>query len=374
MTCFERIGIEARADGRGPSDPLVVLGGPITFSNPLPFAPFADIVVMGEAESQLAGLLDTIADFRDRDSLLDELAVWDGLFVPTRHGDRSGSLARAQDKDLPAYGQIVTPDAELSNMHLVETERGCHRSCTFCVMRRSIQGGMRIVPPARILETIPPHATRVGLVGAAVADHPQLSQLLESIVETGRGIGVSSLRADRLTPALVELLKRGGYRTLTVAADGASQRLRDQLKKGITKEHLVRAAELAVQNSITTLKLYAMLGVPSETEKDVQELVTLCNELSQIVPVALAISPFVSKRNTPLDGQPFAGIDVVEARVKQLKKGLKGRAQIRSTSAKWSWVEYILAQGGVEMAQVALKAHQSGGNYAAWRKAMYSED
>jgi len=373
LTCFERIGIAARAEARGPTDPLVVLGGPITFSNPRPFAPFADIVVMGEAEPLLSSLLDAIAKTKDRETLLDELANWEGVYVPSRHGDNPVPLVRAKDQDLPAFGQIVTPDAELSNMHLVEAERGCHRSCTFCVMRRSGKAGMRTVSPKRILLTIPEHAPRVGLVGAAVADHPQLMDIFEKIIGTGRGLGVSSLRADRLTPALVQLLKRGGYRTLTIAADGASQRLRDRLKKGITREHFVRAAELAVKNSLSTLKLYAMLGLPTETEHDVDELIALCNELSRIIPLALAISPFVSKRNTPLDGEPFAGIDLVEARAKQLRKGLQGRAKIRSTSAKWAWVEYVLAQGGSEMAEVAQIVHENGGNFAAWRKAMSGE-
>jgi len=116
------------------------------------------------------------------------------------------------------------------------------------------------------------------------------------------------------------------------------------------------------------LKLYLMIGLPSETDADIDECVSFVTELSKIVPIALGIAPFCSKRNTPLDGEAFAGIDVVTDRLDRLKRGLKGRADVRSTSAKWAWVEYVLAQGGDAEGRAVAEAARAGGSFAAFKR------
>src|SRR5207237_8361924 len=114
--------------------------------------------------------------------------------VPAHHGDRLPSIAQCDDALLPAWAPIRTPDTELSNMFLIETERGCSRGCTYCVMRRSTNGGMRVVPMERLLSLIPEDAEKVGLVGAAVSDHPDIVAIVEALVARGAGVGLSSLR------------------------------------------------------------------------------------------------------------------------------------------------------------------------------------
>ena len=370
MSCLELAGMAPFARDRSDRDPLVVLGGPLTFSNPLPAAPFADIIIMGEGESLILDVLDEISGATSRAALLARLGEIHGVYVPVVHGEVLRPVAAASDALLPAFSQIITPNTELSNMHLVEAERGCHRRCSFCVMRRSTNGGMRTAPIERVLETIPEHAERVGLVGAAVTDHPDLTELVTRIVDGGRGIGISSLRADRLTPELVNKLREGGYRTLTVASDGASERLRKVLLKSIKAHHLRHAARLAADANMRFLKLYMMLGVPEEEDADLDELVDFSLELAAIGPIAMTLSPFVAKRNTPLDQSDFAGVDVVDHRIALLKKALGRKVDLRSTSAKWAWVEYCLAQGGFEMADAVVAARNAGGGFSAWRKAI----
>jgi radical SAM superfamily enzyme YgiQ (UPF0313 family) len=257
-------------------------------------------------------------------------------------------------------------------MFLVEGERGCHRQCTFCVMRRSTNGGMRLAPMQRIFDTIPAEARRVGLVGAAISDHPELVGLLQRIVDSGREVGVSSLRADRvaLKPDIPRLLRKAGYQTLTVASDAASQRLRRDIAKGTTEKHLVACAEAARAHGFRLLKVYMMVGVPGETEEDVDELIRFTNELARIHPTALGVAPFVPKKNTPLDTAPFAGIKVVEARLRRIARGLRSPAEMRPTSARWAWVEYRLAQGGPQAGEAVFHAVRDGGSFAAWRKAL----
>src|SRR6185295_14040532 len=163
-------------------------------------------------------------------------------------------------------------------------------------MRRSTNGGMRPIDPAKILAGIPAAARRVGLVGAAVTDHPRIAEIVRGVVDGGREVGISSLRADRLTDELVGLLARGGYRTLTVAADGASERMRRVVERSTRADHLIRSAELAAAHRLHTLKVYMMLGVPGETDADVDELIQLSRELAAVHPrIAYGVAPFVAK-------------------------------------------------------------------------------
>jgi radical SAM superfamily enzyme YgiQ (UPF0313 family) len=182
-------------------------------------------------------------------------------------------------------------------------------------------------------------------------------------------VGLSSLRPDRIRDDFAAALKRAGYKTLTTAMDGPSERMREQLERKAHPRHLLRCAELAKAHRMDRLKLYLMIGLPGETDADIDECAAFTTELSRIVPVSLGIAPFCSKRNTPLDGQPFAGIDVVDDRLDRLRRGLKGRADVRSTSAKWAWVEYVLAQGGEAEGLAVIDAGHGGGGFAAYKKA-----
>jgi len=374
--CLDQAGIPALARQRLSSKenhPLVVVGGPLTFSNPVPAGPFADVIVMGEAEDLIAELILNYSESAPREDLLSQLATRPGFYVPSVHGETPPAVGKAPDMRLPARSQIRTPHTELRDMFLIEPERGCHRACTYCVMRRSTNGGMRKVAPERVLELIPDDAPRVGLVGAAVTDHPGLPKILHELVKSDREIGISSLRADRLNDEIVGLLKQGGYKTLTTAADGASERLRRAIDRKTYGRHLVRSAELVRRHKLRALKLYMMIGLPGETESDIDELVGFCLELAQIAPrVALGIAPFVAKRNTPLDRQPFTPEAELSRRLTRLRKGLKGRVEIRSTSARWAWIEYRLAQGGFAAGLAALEAGRAGGRYADWKRALAS--
>jgi radical SAM superfamily enzyme YgiQ (UPF0313 family) len=372
--CLDLAGIPLFAEDRAARAarfPLIVIGGPLTFSNPVPAAPYADVILMGEAEETIVALVQAIRAEPDRRALIEGLATVPGFYVPSVHGTNPPAVAAAADTLLPAYSQILTPHTELSNMFLIEPERGCHRGCTYCVMRRSTNGGMRLVDPARVKALIPAGARRVGLVGAAVTDHPGLPEILRDIVDGGREVGISSLRADRLNDEIVGLLKRGGYRTLTTAADGASERLRDIIARKTKERHLLRAAELCRAHGMTQFKLYMMLGLPGETADDIDELARFSLELARVAPrVSLGIAPFVAKRKTPLDGAPFEAIEVIEERLARLRSAVKGRVVLRPTSPKWAWVEYRLAQGGFAAGRAAAVAARAGGRFADWKTAL----
>lgn len=377
---FDLLGVAPLARDRAATDPLVVIGGPITFSNPLPTAPFADVMILGEAEEAISVLLTALEERPDaargsaaaRRRLLEDLADQPGFFIPSHHGERLPPIAQAPIDQLPAFSHIWTPDTELRDMMLIEPERGCHRGCTFCVMRRTTNGGMRLVPPDRVTALVPDDVDRVGLVGAAVTDHPGIKTILKSLIDDrGKQIGISSLRADRLDDEFVGLLARGGYRSMTVALDAASARLRDVIEKNIKDRHVERAVELAKSHGMRHLKLYVIVGLPGETDEDREELVQLILRLKKTLPLVLGVSPFVPKFHTPLAAAPFLGEKQVDAVLKALKRRLAPHGvQLRGPGAREAYVEYRLSQGGFAHAEAAVAAAREGGKLSHYKRAL----
>jgi len=369
VALMDAAGIPVERTKRDDSHPFVLMGGPLTFSNPLPLAGLADAIIVGEAEEITPEVIRVLEATPKRADRLAALAKIAHVYVPEEHGAILPIVAKADDALIPAWAPIRTPHAVLSDMFLLETERGCSRMCTYCVMRRSTNGGMRMAPMERILELIPADAKRVGLVGAAVSDHPRIVNIVNTLADQGKEVGLSSLRPDRLSDDFVAALKRAGYKTLTTAMDGPSERMRALLERKAKEKNLVLAAERAKKHGMDRLKLYLMIGLPGENDDDIDECVRFTTELSKIVPVSLGIAPFCAKRNTPMDGEPFAGIDVVRKRLERLTRGLRGRADVRSTSAKWAWVEYVLAQGGEAEGLAAVEAARAGGGFGEFKRA-----
>ncbi len=370
---LEGAGIPVLSTRRGPRDPIIIGGGPLTFSNPNVALPFVDLLIMGEAEERLPQVLAILEATADRRAAIEAAGRLENVIVGEIDEGRFEPLplpARAPKALLPAYSAILSPDTELANMFLVEPERGCSRRCSFCVMRGgNAAGGMRIFSKDGLLSVLPAEAKRVGLVGAAVTDLPHLEDLVSDIVDSGRGVAISSLRADRLTPRFLYDLKRGGYRTITVASDGISERMRLALDRRVSEEDLVGAATAIHEAGFYKMKVYQMIGAPGESEADVDELIRFALELSKIQRLTLTFSTFVAKRNTPLDGQPFLGVKAAEKRLQKIRRGLRGKVEIRPQSPRWAYIEYVLAQWGPEAGHAALQAVHAGGRYADWIRA-----
>ena len=370
---LEGAGIPVLAADRGPRDPIVLAGGPLTDSNPSVLLPFVDLLICGEGEVELPRALDAILATPSREAGLVAAASSPHACLGEVVRDQFEPLplpASAPTEHLPARSAITTPNTELADMFLVEPERGCSRRCTFCVMRGESTGGMRLLDAGLPVSLIPQHARRVGLVGAAVTDHPKLEQLVDDIVSTGRGIGISSLRADRLTPRLLDNLARGGYRKITIASDGISERLRVELRRKISAENLRTAARMVGEHkTLRGLKVYQMIGAPTETEDDVDELIEMSKEIASLVPLTLTFSTFVAKRRTPLDGHPFLGVKAATKRLARIRKALSHKIKIRPQSPRWAHIEYMVAQRGPEAGHAALAAVHAGGRYADWVRA-----
>jgi radical SAM superfamily enzyme YgiQ (UPF0313 family) len=366
---FEQARLPVLRGSRTDNHPLIIAGGPLTFSNPTPLLPFVDVLVVGEGEESLAFILEAIRQELPRRALYERLATHPNIVVPAVDSNKPLLVGKANDALLPAYSVIRTPHTELSDMFLIETERGCSRGCQYCVMRRSTNGGMRIYDKQRILSLVPEDAKKVGLVGAAVSDHPAIVDIVSDLTAQGKRVGLSSLRPDKLKEPFVRALGEAGYRTLTTALDGPSARMRALIDRRSQEDHYRRAAALARQYGMVCLKLYLMIGLPGETDEDIDECAVFVSELSRVIPVALGISPFCAKRNTPLDRTPYAGISRIQSRLERLRRALAGKADVRATSARWAWVEYVLAQGGEAEGLAVLEAVTAGGRFSDYRRA-----
>jgi len=369
-------GIPVLRGERSARHPFILAGGPLTISNPAILFPFVDGIIIGEGEDRIHQFLNIAAD-TERKDWAELLARLPGCYVPGVSAEMP-SPCRAPDERLPASSRIITRNTVLSSMFLIEPERGCSRSCAYCVMRGPRGGGMRTVQAKEVLRRIPENARRVGLVGAAVTDHPQIRDIVCCLVESGREIGLSSLRADRIADHLgeefVRLLAKGGYRTLTIASDGASRRMRDMVGRNVEDRHIIQAAELASLAGIHRLKLYEMIGFPGETMGDIEELIRLSSEISNIVSLSLSVSPFVAKFNTPLGGAPFEDISTLESKISRIRAGLKGKAEVKPGSPRFAWIEYMLSQGAASAGLAAMEAWRQGDRFAAWKRAFETID
>jgi len=348
-----------------PAQPLVVAGGPLTYADARPLAAIADVVLCGEAEDTLTQLVALVAEGLERSELLDEAVGLPGAMTATSTEPSTVEPAVADKCWLPARSVVLTPEAEFGETFLVEAARGCPRRCAFCVMESS---RFRPIPPGDVIATVPAHAKRVGLVGAALLDHPHIHEIVSALVERDLRVSLSSLRADRLDARLLEILVQGGARTLTIAADGASERLRRQIRKRITEEDLLNAARLAADAGLAGIKLYAMIGLPDERDEDVVELCRVADDLSKVLPLSLAVSPFVPKYRTSLADADFAPRAVLRRRLTKIRGAIRGRVDLRATSIRSAWIEHAVARGGYRAGRAAVEVARRGCTFAAWKE------
>lgn len=369
LHCFRLMGINPLAAKRGANDPLVLIGGPLSFSNMMTLRDVADVMILGEGEGIIESFCDLYRKYPQKLMFLEAAAErLPVLWIPSVQ-EKMPPCSFVSTSQLPAYSQILTRDTEFGEMFMIESERGCHRRCTFCVMRREGTPGMRLVSADTICGLVPPEVKKVGLVGAAVSDHPELLDIVKRLSNAGHRVSLSSLRTDRITSELLDILAESGLRTLTIAADGPTEALRMSLTKDVTEAQLIAAGQMARDRHLS-VKLYVMLGLPGEVDEDMDALADFILTNYKGLRLSLGLSPFISKRNTPLDNLPFAGIRVVEQRLKRLQKQLSGHVELRQVSAKWAFIEHAFSQGGPEMAHIAIEAVTGGGRFSDWKRAL----
>jgi radical SAM superfamily enzyme YgiQ (UPF0313 family) len=369
-------GIPPRASARDESHPLLIGGGPAVSANPEPLAPILDAAVIGEVEpisDALTAALGRIAE--SRDSALDALAQLPGLYVPSR-AQEGESVARQWLRDMdsvPTYSVISTPHTEFGSRSLIEISRGCGRACRFCL------AGYAFRPPRhRSVDAILAQAeellrggNRLGLVSAAVSDHPQIGTLAEELRRRDAQLSISSMRVDPVSEPLLHALAASNVRTLTIAPEAGSERLRQVINKTQTEDHVLHATNLAAQLGFEQLKLYFMLGLPSEEQSDVDALINLAKACADRFPrqVTVNITPFVPKPHTPFQRMAQTPAKIVKRRLAYVERRLR-RAGIgvKAESPAWAEIQGALARGDRLLADALLVTERV--TPATWRQSL----
>ena len=407
-TIFRLSGIPPMAAERSPLQPLILAGGAALFLNPEPVAPFLDLVCIGEAEPILPELLELLKRGADSPGeLLLKCAAIPGVYVPSLYEPvydgtslvcvhllpgAPPRVRRVWDPDIdnrPSVTEIHTEATEFSGMHLVELSRGCPRGCRFCaagfiylpyrsrspeVIRREVLKGVE-------------QGRRIGLVAAAVSDYAGIGELCNAIVAAGGKFSVSSFRIDHLDAGMIEALKAAGQKTVSLAPEGGSQRLRDLIRKGIDEEQILAACDMLVRHDILNLKLYFIIGLPTETLEDLDELVALVSRIRERVLAAarankrlgeiqLSVNPFIPKPFTPFQWCGMEETKSLEKKWKFLQKALGKLANVKlqMESPREAYPQALLSRGDRRLAPLLVAADRIGSFKGALREACFDSD
>jgi radical SAM superfamily enzyme YgiQ (UPF0313 family) len=400
--------IPPRRTERGEKDPWVMAGGASILMNPEPLADFVDFFFIGEAEDTLSSLVAILregqSEKRPRQETLAALARLEGLYVPQFYevafrpdgtidsfrprGDAPPRVKRVWLRDLnrvPAVSPLLTPHTEFSEMVLTELTRGCPRQCRFCAGCYAYFP-YRVRQKSAISEAIgktSPPAARIGLVGAALSDYPDLLSLGHTLLESARTPSFSSLRIDAMTSQLADLLWASGQRTVTLAPEAGSERMRRIIRKGFEEEAILRAVGILAERGFMHFRLYFMIGLPWERMEDVKAIIDLtkriCHHIRKMEKgkrrgerIALSLNSFVPKPTTPFQWHPFESARSLQEKIRLVKEALRKEPGVTVTAdlPKWAYLQAVLCRGDRRVGKLLWTAQQLGGNWAQTYRAV----
>jgi len=404
LTMLALAGIPLQARDRSEDYPLIIGGGVAATLNPEPLADFFDLFILGEAEESLPVFTRLFEEARSSGLSRADMLIGMQKRVPQVYAPRlyevkyfSDSRIKAIEPVLPGLPErikispvkdinsfctaevISAPGTEMEDMYLTEVNRGCARSCRFCAAS-FIYRPVRFRSREKIIASIDEGLARkkkIGLVGTAVSDHPELSLIWQYILAKNGRAGIGSLRVDQINEIVAGLLKASRIETVALAPEAGSQRLRDLLRKGITEADIMRSTGLLIENEITNLRLYFMIGLPTETEEDIDAIIDLVKKIQHHVrhwtggkrkfrSIILSINQFIPKPTTPLQWCALGDVNSVGKKIKKIVGAFGRDKQIRVIHdvPKWNYVQALLSLGDRKTGEILLAVHRHSGNWA----------
>jgi radical SAM superfamily enzyme YgiQ (UPF0313 family) len=375
VRCLISLGIEPEYSRRGPDDPLVMLGGIAPTLNPIVAGVIADTVYRGEAETALTSVLRTAVEEKKAGAAR-LLTPMIGKKLP-----KSGAALRfyyPEDCITSSYyeGFDKPASSTFEGAGLVEVGRGCSRGCRFCAAGHAYLPTRHRTVDSILddVETYRGVAERIGLVGAAISDHAHLKTVIKGIIHKGFGLTTSSFRADMIDDELAHLLRQGGLRTITIAPEGGSERIRRIMKKNLDEATILAAAQACASAGFPRIKLYYMIGLPWERAEDVTAIAELTARIRKVTAghvhgIAVSLNPFIPKPMTPFQWSAMADQKYCEEAYRTVGKELKRikGVSVRTLSIRIAIREAVISLGNERVGHAIIEHVRDD---VPWKKAL----
>lgn len=375
---LDKYKIPLKAADRSEEHPLVFGGGPVLSSNPEPFSAFFDFIIIGDGEEVNVEAIKECQKHKSKKEILEKLSQIEGIYVPSlEHGNvKKVSCDLSDCVSTP----ILSEKSFFKNTFIIEIARGCSNRCGFC-LASYLNLPQRFVEYEKIIETIDSgleHTNKIALLGALISSHPRFEDICNHIYNKVQDnpeieLSVSSLRADAIEPNVIKTLVKCGQKNTTIAIEAGSDRLRKVINKNLKEEQILKTVDTAAENGLKGLKLYAMIGLPTETQDDLKEMVALVKKIKQLhkgFGLGFSFSTFVPKPHTPFQWCGREDIKSLEKKQNYLKKEFhKLGVKANFSSPKWDYYQTLLSRGGSELSDYVLKVYELGGNIGAFKTA-----
>lgn len=371
---------EFKAKDRSESDPLIFAGGPVITSNPEPYKEIFDFLIIGDGEDVNLKVIQICHENKDKpkSEILTLLSQVEGVYVPSLKQDKVKKLTKKLSECI--YTPIISEKAFFPNTFIIEVERGCANRCGFC-LASYINLPIRFVPYEKIIEAIElglKHTNKIALLGAQITAHPKFNEVCKYIddkIKSGQDIemSVSSLRVDSFVPEIVQTLVDAGQKNLTLAIEAGSERLRRVINKNLKEEQIYKAIEVAKSCGLKGIKFYGMIGLPTETQEDIDETINLAKRIKtkyKGFDISFGFSTFVPKANTPFQWFGREEEKSLEKKSNYLKKELhKLGVQSSVSSPKWDYYQAVLSRGDENLTDYLIEVYKQGAKLGAFKKA-----
>lgn len=377
---FDKYKIPYKTSDRDKNMPIIFCGGPVVTANPIPYKDFFDFMIIGDGEQLNTNVVTILADNKDKpkDEILKLLAKLNGVYVPTLNQEKI--VKNSCKIENCVYTPILSDDAFFKDMFIIEISRGCANCCGFC-MASYLNLPVRFAPYENIIEAIDlglQYTNKIALLGAQVSIHPKFKQICEYIAQKVQKnpeieMSISSLRVDAVDDAMIKTLVSAHQKHVTIAIEAGSERLRKVINKNITEEQIKHTVETARLNGLKGVKIYAMIGIPTETQEDLNEMVRVAKELKQAnkgFDISFAFSSFIPKPHTPLQWCGRFSTKELEKRQNFLQKEFhKIGVKTSFSSIKWDYWQTVLSRGDDKISDFIIDVYKKGSKLGAFKKA-----